>query len=94
MISEGKEEFSKLCFWLLFATRGGKTRLMIMKKILEEPMNTHRLSMELGLNYRTVEHHLQVLKKNGLVTVVGNGYADAYFPSRIALENKKCIEDV
>lgn len=94
MKSESDENFSRLCFWLFFATRGGRTRLMIMQSLMKEPMNANRLSSELGLNYRTVEHHLRVLAGNGLVTVVGKRYGETYFPSQKVTENGHCIKDV
>ncbi|MCL5678052.1 MAG: helix-turn-helix domain-containing protein [Candidatus Thermoplasmatota archaeon] len=66
----------------------------ILKCILAEPMNAHQLSLTLKLNYRTVEHHMNVLQKNGFVSVVGDGYGQTYFPSDAALENRECIEEL
>lgn len=94
MKSEDDENFSRLCFWLFFATRGGRTRLVIMQSLMREPMNAHRLSSELGLNYRTVEHHLRVLAGNGFVTAVGRRYGETFFPSKKVAENGHRITDM
>lgn len=94
MRTEGDEDFRRLCLWLFIATKGGRTRLNILKSIFEQPMNAHQLSVKLRLNYRTIEHHLQILRKNGLVTVVGDGYGQSYFPSEAAVSNKGLIEEL
>jgi DNA-binding transcriptional ArsR family regulator len=35
----------------------------------------------LGMDYKTVRHHLTVLMKNHLILEVGQGYGSMYFPS-------------
>ncbi len=94
MSVQGDEDFRRLCFWLFFATRGGKTRLNIIRTIMLKPMNTNQLSLRLKLNYRTVEHHLNILFRNGFVEKVGDGYAETFFPSRTAEGNIKCLEEL
>ncbi len=72
----------KQLWYAIFGSKGGQNRAKIVKAIAEKPMNTNQLSNLLGLNYKTVEHHLRVLKKGELVTVSGNGdYGEVYFPS-------------
>ena len=60
-------ELKRSLFWLLIASRGGDTRIKILSLILNDPLNKNELSKSLGLNYRTVTHHLNVLIKNNII---------------------------
>ncbi len=60
-------ELKRSLFWLLIASRGGDTRIKILSLILNEPLNKNELSKSLGLNYRTVTHHLNVLIRNNII---------------------------
>ena len=42
-------------------------------------MNTNQLRIHLGLDYRTVKHHLEVLEDNELIYSMGNGYGSMFF---------------
>jgi len=44
-------------------------------------MNANQLAQKLGMDYKTVRHHLQVLLKNHLVVEAGEGYGAMYFVS-------------
>ncbi|MCI4352982.1 MAG: winged helix-turn-helix domain-containing protein [Thermoplasmata archaeon] len=57
----------KLLWYLLAGTRGGPSRIRIVDLLLEQPRNAHRVSEALGMDYRTVRHHLRVLCANHLV---------------------------
>lgn len=69
-------------------------RARIMQSIMEEPKNANQLSKEVGVNYRTVEHHLKVLMENSLITSQGDGYGMVYFLSPAASRNIEIIEKV
>ncbi len=64
----------KLLLYLFTSTRGGFTRLRIIILLLQKQYNTHQLSQELQLDYKAVQHHLQVLEKNNMVTRIGKKY--------------------
>ncbi len=64
----------KLLLYLFTGTKGGYTRLKIIMTLEAKPSNTHQLSLELGLDYKAVQHHMRVLEKNNLVTKVGVKY--------------------
>jgi DNA-binding IclR family transcriptional regulator len=71
--------FRSLMWYLLFGTRGGPNRRRLLDELLRSPANAHQLSAALGLDYRTVRHHLRVLERSGAVTrPVGNAYATPY----------------
>ena len=43
------------------ASRGGPTRVTLVKELIKEPTNANRLAEKLNLDYTTVRHHLEVL---------------------------------
>ncbi len=71
-----------LMWWVLVGSRGGPTRARILKLLSEKPTNANQISTSLGLNYRTVSHHLRVLLENGLIVAEGPDYGMLYFPSK------------
>jgi len=80
---------------LLAGTRGGSNRLRIIEELLREPMNAQRLANLLGLDYRTVRHHVTVLTKNGLLAKPeGVAYGARIFVSRYLLANLETVQRV
>ncbi len=68
----------KLLYWLVVGSRGGANRARILMLLKERPMNTQQISDALALDYKTVQHHLDLLKKNTLLDNVGEGYGKGY----------------
>ncbi|MFB5609083.1 MAG: ArsR/SmtB family transcription factor, partial [Nitrosarchaeum sp.] len=68
------KQTSKLLFYLFTSTRGGFTRLRIIMRLLERSYNTHQLAQELQLDYKAIQHHMQVLEKNNMVLKIGEKY--------------------
>lgn len=68
----------RVLWQLLGATRGGPTRIRLLLLLRERALNTNQLAVETGLDYKTVEHHLRVLRQNRIVTPAKEGYAAAY----------------
>src|SRR5256885_522825 len=54
----------RLLSFLFTGTRGGNNRLRIMLLLAEMPLNTHQIAKELGLDYKAIQFHLEVLEKN------------------------------
>lgn len=69
-------------------------RAKILQLLCERPMNANQLSEALGVNYRTVTFHLEVLSKNGLVTGEGPKYGLMYFPSPVCIARKELLEKI
>ncbi len=88
------DEYKKLIWWLLIATRGGKNRCQIIKLLKEKPMNINQLSEKLNLNYRTIRHHIKILFDNRILIKKGDGYGSIYFLAPYYVKNYKIIEDV
>lgn len=72
----------QLLWYLIAGTRGGVNRARIIEALHDRPYNANQLSEALGLDYRTIRHHLDLLQKNGLVSrPSGGAYASPYFLS-------------
>lgn len=85
----------RLLWYLVAGTRGGMNRARILEALHERPYNAHQLCEFLGLDYRTVRHHLGLLERNGLLTrPAGDAYAAPYFLSSILEANYADFEEV
>ncbi len=77
----------KILLWLIAGSRGGINRALILKYIISSPSNANRISIATGIEYKTVQHHLGILEKNGLVSSVGDKYGKTYFASELLDKN-------
>ncbi len=84
----------KLLLYLFTGTKGGYTRLKIIMSLEARPSNTHQLSLELGLDYKAVQHHMRVLEKNNLVTKVGEKYGAIFHLSNFLEINIGALGEV
>ena len=87
-------QLKHLLQWLIVGTRGGANRAQILEAIRKDPRNANQLASLLGVDYRTVRHHLDVLEKNGLVTSMGEQYGKMYFLSSELEENFRVFEEI
>ena len=71
----------RLLYWLIAGSEGGLNRAKIIMALRERPLNSNQLAERLGLNYKTVRHHLEVLERNDLVIAAGERYGKLYFVS-------------
>jgi DNA-binding transcriptional ArsR family regulator len=69
----GEKYLRRLLWYLLGGTRGGPNRVQILKALRERPLNANQLAGVVHLDYKTIEHHLNVLEENGLVTFSEKG---------------------
>ncbi len=80
--------------WLIAGTKGGPTRARIIQTLRETPQNANQLATSLGMDYRTIRHHIDVLEKNKIITSAGEGYGTTYFLSPIMEENYAVFEEI
>ena len=72
----------RLIWFLLAGTRGGPNRARLLAALRERPRNANQLAEALGLNYRTVLHHIALLSEHGLITTpTRDAYGAVYFLS-------------
>ena len=80
--------------WLIAGQRGGVNRALIINTLRVEPKNANQLAGLLGLDYRTIRHHLSVLEKNRLITSIGEQYGKMYFLADELEENFEVFEEI
>ncbi len=86
---------AKRMLWFVFsASRGGLNRLKIISKLKENPLNTNQLAKELGLDYKSIQHHIRVLEKNNMITKVGEKYGITFFISTFLEVNMETFEEI
>ncbi|KYC45568.1 MAG: Bacterial regulatory protein, arsR family [Candidatus Methanofastidiosum methylothiophilum] len=84
----------KILLWLIAGSRGGLNRALILKYIISNPSNANRISLATGIEYKTVQHHLNILEKNGLLIAVGDKYGKTYFPSDLLDRNINSFNEI
>ncbi len=83
----------KLLLYLFTSTRGGFTRLRIIMHLLDQPYNTHQLAKVLDLDYKAVQHHMQVLEKNNMVSKIGEKYGAIFHLSNFLEININALDE-
>ena len=71
----------QILWWLIAGSRGGLNRARIIMALHKRPYNANQLTQLFGLDYKTVRHHLDVLKKHHVITATGEDYGTMYFLS-------------
>ena len=71
----------QILWWLIAGSRGGVNRARIILALRNRPYNANQLTQMCHLDYKTVRHHLDVLKKHQVITTTGEEYGSMYFLS-------------
>ncbi|MDR2707625.1 MAG: winged helix-turn-helix domain-containing protein [Nitrososphaerota archaeon] len=93
-MSSNTRSLKYLLGWLIAGTRGGVTRIKIIEALRDKPQNANQFATSLGMDYKTMRHHLDVLEKNRLVTSIGDRYGVTYFLSQLMEENYGLFEEI
>lgn len=81
-------------WYVLTGTRGGKNRVRLLRALADRPRNANQLAEDLGLDYKTIRHHLAVLVENGVVQNTGDGYGTVYLPTDRTRSNWDTVETI
>ena len=81
-------------WYVLSGTRGGPNRARILRAVDERPRNPNQLAEDLDLDYKTIQHHFEVLADNDVVREGGDGYGAVYLPSERARQHWDTIETI
>ncbi len=79
---------------MLASSRGGINRIKIISKLRETPLNLYKLSQELDLHYKAIQHHILILEKNNLIISSDNRYRKMYFISPLLESNMKVFDEI
>lgn len=81
--------------WYLFAgTRGGENRAKIVQSLTERPQNPNQLANNIGVDYNTIQYHLEKLEENRIVEQEQEGYGALYFITAQFEENKEEFRNI
>jgi DNA-binding transcriptional ArsR family regulator len=86
--------FKYLIGWLVAGTPGGPTRAKIIAALKDSPKNANQIATLLGMDYKNVRHHLDVLEKNKLIIAAGENYGVTYFLSSAMEEGYPVFEEI
>ena len=81
-------------WYVLASSRGGPSRVRIVRALQERPRNANQLATALDLDYTTIRHHLEVLKKNNIVDRTDNEYAAVYLFTDQVESNWETVEKI
>jgi len=93
-VMSGTELMEPVLWQVLAGTRGGPNRARVLKALDERPRNPNQLAEDLGLAYKTVRHHLEVLEENGVVQSTDSDYGTVYLPSDRVRNNWDTVEEI
>jgi DNA-binding transcriptional ArsR family regulator len=74
-------EVKQILWWLIAGSKGGINRARIILALNKRPYNANQLTQMFSLDYKTVRHHLDVLRKHHVITATGEEYGTMYFLS-------------
>ncbi|MDD5502250.1 MAG: winged helix-turn-helix domain-containing protein [Candidatus Thermoplasmatota archaeon] len=86
--------FKRLLWWILAGSAGGLNRARILRLLKNYPSNYNQIAKTLGLDYKTVRHHMDVLSQNKLVNSQGEGYGKVFFISPDLEDNWTIFEEI
>ena len=89
------DQTARRLLWYLFAgSKGGENRVKIIKLLQETPLNINRMAEVLNLDYKAVQHHVDVLEKNNLISRMGEKYGIMYFVSNYLESNIDTYKEI
>ena len=75
-------------------TRGGLPRLHILLLIKNKPYNINELSKIFSMDYKSIQHHIRILEKSGLVTSSKKKYDNEYKLSTLLEANSEALKEL
>jgi len=89
------DPYAKRLLWFVFTgSKGGLNRIRLISIIRKTPLNANQLAKELGLDYKAIQHHVNVLEKNNLITRVGEKYGTVFFISTFLEVNLETFDEI
>ena len=87
--------FKRVLMYLLVGTKGGANRLQMIRLLKDEPMNANKMGERLGLDYKTIQHHVKILQENNvIVTSAAGSYGAMYFLTPYVEKHMSVLEEI
>jgi DNA-binding transcriptional ArsR family regulator len=88
------DSFERLLWWVFAGSAGGERRVKVIYALRNQPRNAQQLSEVLGMDYKTIRHHLKVFEQNRIVVTQGEKYGKLYFISDAMESNWGTFESI
>ena len=75
----------RILWYLIAGSRGGTNRARIIEALHDRPYNVNQLSLELDLDYKTIQHHIKILKDHNIIV---NSSGEKKYGEMIFLTNR------
>jgi DNA-binding transcriptional ArsR family regulator len=75
----------RVLWYLIAGSRGGTNRARIIQALHDRPYNVNQLSLELDLDYKTIQHHIKVLEDHNILV---NSNEEKKYGAMIFLSNR------
>jgi predicted transcriptional regulator len=75
----------RILWYLIAGSRGGTNRARIIEALHDRPYNVNQLSLELDLDYKTIQHHIKILKDHNIIV---NSSGEKKYGEMIFLSNR------
>ena len=86
---------TKMLIWAVFAgSKGATNRIKIINLLTKNPYNINRLSEELHLDYKTIQHHVRVLEANNFIRRDESSYPTIYFIAPLLEASMDIFEEI
>ena len=88
--------FKRVMTFLFLGTKGGSNRIRIVRLLRQEALNANKIGERLSLDYKTVQHHLEVLEDNQVVVPSSpkGTYGSMYFLSQYFEKQLDLLEEM
>jgi DNA-binding MarR family transcriptional regulator len=83
-----------LLWHLLASSRGGATRVRILRAIEERPRNANQLADDLDLDYTTIRHHTDIFVENNVLRKSADEYGAIYLFTEQVRTHWDTVEEI
>ncbi|MBI2185193.1 MAG: winged helix-turn-helix transcriptional regulator [Thaumarchaeota archaeon] len=85
----------QLLVYLFAFSRGAEMRFRIVTSLAEKPSNANQLANDLNVDYKGIQHHINVLLKNRLIETPQQGaYGSLYFLSPLMEHHLDYVREI
>lgn len=79
---------------LLASSRGGPTRVDILRAVETKPRNANELADDLDMDYTTIRHHTEILVENNVLRKSADEYGALYLFTEQVQTHWDTVEEI